>query len=347
MGDRQISISITSGTVVKTLLILGLAWLVYTLSDLVMVMLTAIVIASGLEPASQWFAKRHVPRVAAVLIVYLTFFAVFFGMFYFFLPPVLAETAGFVSAIPQYMDSFQPSFDQTSILGGGDALSLDEIAAQVRALLNNITNDAFSTASAVFGGVFSFVLILVFSFYFAVQERGIEDFLRIVVPRSHESYVLGLWKRAQKKIGLWMQGQLLLGLIVGILTYLGLMVLGVQYALVLAVLAGLFEIIPVFGPTLSAIPAVMIAFVDGGVTLGFLVIALYIIIQQFENHLIYPLVVTKVVGVPPLIVILALIIGAKLAGFLGILLAVPIAAALQEFVKDLESSKVVLDRKEA
>ncbi|OGG70074.1 hypothetical protein A3F27_03355 [Candidatus Kaiserbacteria bacterium RIFCSPHIGHO2_12_FULL_53_13] len=136
-----------------------------------------------------------------------------------------------------------------------------------------------------------------------------------------------------------MQGQLLLAVIMGVLVYLGLTILGVKHALLLAVIAAVFEIIPVFGPTLAAVPAIIISFVDGGATLGFLTVALYVIAQQFENHLIYPLVVTRVVGVPPLLVILALIVGAKLAGFLGILLSVPAAGTIQELVKDIESRR--------
>ncbi len=185
----------------------------------------------------------------------------------------------------------------------------------------------------------SFVLIIVFSIYFAVQETGIDDFLRVVTPVRHEKYVLSLWKRSQDKIGKWMQGQLLLGLIVGILIYLGLTILSIPHALLLAVLAGLFELIPVFGQFLAALPAVALAFSDGGVTGALFVIGLYVVVQQFEAHLIYPLVVKKVVGVPPLLVILALLVGAKLAGFLGILLSVPIAAAIQEFVSDIQKTK--------
>ena len=137
-----------------------------------------------------------------------------------------------------------------------------------------------------------------------------------------------------------MQGQLLLAVIVAVLVFLGLTMLGVENALLLAFLAGIFEIIPLFGPILSAIPAIFIAFLDGGLSLVLLVIGLYIIIQQFENHLLYPLVVKKVVGVPPIISILALVIGAKLAGFLGILLSVPLATALIELLSDLEKRKI-------
>ncbi len=136
-----------------------------------------------------------------------------------------------------------------------------------------------------------------------------------------------------------MQGQLVLAVIVGVLLYLGLSILGVEYALLLAVLAAVFELIPVFGQFLAAIPAIAVAFVGGGPSLALLVIGLYLVVQQFEAHLIYPVVVKKVVGVPPLLVILALLVGYELAGFLGILLSVPIAGAVQEFVTDIDLQK--------
>jgi predicted PurR-regulated permease PerM len=228
------------------------------------------------------------------------------------------------------------------------SISGDSVIRAVQQSLNlGVFGNAFTAVTQIFGGIFSFIIIVVFSFYFAVLETGVEDFLRIIVPRSHQEYVLGLWIRSQKKIGLWMQGQLLLACIMGVLAFLGLTVLGVPHALVLAVIAACFEIIPVFGPTLSAVPAVAIAFGSGGVTLGIAVILLYVIAQQFENHLIYPLVVTRVVGVPPLLVILALLVGAQFAGFLGIILSVPIAATIQEFVRDIEHDRLRADKKSA
>ena len=163
-----------------------------------------------------------------------------------------------------------------------------------------------------------------------------DDFLKVVTPVKNHAHILDLWRRSQRKIGLWMQGQLILGLVVGVLVYLFLAILGVKYALTLALFAAIFELIPVFGPILAAVPAVIVALGTGGTSLAVWVILVYIIIQQFENHLIYPLVVTKVVGVPPLLVILALIVGMKLAGFLGIILSVPAAAIIQEFVVDLQ-----------
>ena len=164
-------------------------------------------------------------------------------------------------------------------------------------------------------------------------------FLQIVVPAKDERYVIDLWKRTQKKIGLWMQGQILLQLIVSFLIYIGLLFLGVPHALLLAVFAFVLEIIPVFGMSLAAIPAVLLAILNGGLPLGLFVIGLYLVVQQFEAHLIYPLVVKKIVGVPPLLVIIALIIGAKLAGLIGIILSVPLSVGVMEYLDDVGKRK--------
>ena len=229
--------------------------------------------------------------------------------------------------------------------GLSQTFSLGEAIKGVQGAIAGFSSNVFQTLSAVFGGVFSFILIIIISFYLAVQERGIENFLQIIVPDKHEKYVVDLWKRSQAKIGKWMQGQLLLGLLIGVLVYLGLTILGVKYAFTLAIFAAVAELIPIFGPIIAAVPAVLLGFLDGP-TLGFMVIGLYVIIQQFENHLIYPLVVRKVVGVPPLLVILALIIGGQLAGFLGILLSAPIAAVIIEFTNDIQREKQKLSSDE-
>ncbi len=174
----------------------------------------------------------------------------------------------------------------------------------------------------------------------AVQEKGIDSLIRIITPIQHEPYVIGLWRRTQYKIGSWVKGQILLSLLIGVLVFLGLTILRIRYAFVLAILAASLELIPIFGPIIAAVPAIMIALADGGLTVGLMVVGLYIIIQQFENHLIYPLVVKKIVGVPPIISIVSLIIGGKLFGFLGFILAVPLAAVIMELAADTEKKKL-------
>jgi len=344
--NGQMNISITTGTIVKAVLVLVAAWLLFTLRDLALVLVTAVVIASAIEPGVNALQRRRIPRALGVLLIYILLFAAFFGIFYFFVPAVLGELAMFLSSLPLYLEAIDrlSAFDEFAQIIGTtppDLSSIDVMesfrnAMQAAGAFGNV----LTAIAAIFGGVLSFVLIIVFSFYFAIIETGVDEFLRVIAPRQYQAYVLDLWKRSRQKIGLWMQGQLLLGLIIGVLVYLILTILGIKHALLLAVIAALFELIPVFGPILAAIPAVLIGFVDGGAIKGVMVIGVYVLLQQFENHLIYPLVVTKVVGVSPLLVILALIIGAELAGFLGILLSVPVAATIQELVKDLRERRI-------
>lgn len=342
--DRQLNISITAGTVTKAIFIFALAWLAFELRWIILDVLTAIVIASAIEPGVKKFMKFRIPRTLAVIIVYALLFTAFFVVFYFFLPLLLKDFATFIAQLPSYLDTFTRSgaFDKYAEFVGISApsqISVNDLAEGIRSSLNlsNSFANAFSAISLIFGGFFSFIIIIVFSFYFAVLETGVDDFLRVIVPKSKQNYVLGLWKRSQHKIGLWMQGQLILAFIMGVFVYLCLALFQVPHPLMLAVVAAVFEIIPVFGPTLAAIPGVLIAVISGGPVFGVFIACIYIILQQFENHLIYPQVVTRVVGVPPLLVILALIVGGEMAGFLGIILAVPLAGTLQELARDIES----------
>jgi predicted PurR-regulated permease PerM len=363
-SPRNINIEINSSTIVKGLFFLLLAWFLFILKDLVLVVLTAVVIASAVEPPTQWLMRRGISRVFSVVAVYVLLAGILAGIVYTFIPLLLRDTSDFLSSVPTYIDKvslWNPLGEdvadtskvvatdfaegiaqsrmaiQTSAESGS---SIQGIVSNINDSLSNVSQGFIQTAGSIFGGILGFILIAVLSFYLAVQEAGVEKFLRIVTPISRERYILDLWKRTQKKIGLWMQGQLVLALLVGVLVFLGLTVLGVQNALLFAVLAALLEIIPLFGPIIAAIPAVASSYSDGGASAGLLVVGLYLIIHQFENHLIYPLVVTKIVGVPPILVILSLLIGWKLAGFLGIVLSVPASVILVELLDDVARRKI-------
>ena len=367
-SNKDVHITIKTGTIVRAVFLVLLFALFYYIRDLVLVVLAAVVIASAMEPFTAWFGKHRVLRLPAVIIMYLSLAGVIVGLFYFFLPPLLNDTSNFLATAPRYLDSisiWDPlqkdsladskevmqslSADLTEsrqvVSGFTKGLSFSQIVENMKTAISSISQGFIESLSFIFGGILSFVLIIVLSFYLAVQEDGVAAFLQFVTPARHEKYVIGLWKRVQHKIGLWMQGQLVLAVVVGLLVYLVLAIFGtvlhVGNPLLLAVLAGVFEIIPLFGPILAAIPAVVASYSDGTVTTSLIVVGIYLIIHQLENNLIYPLVVKKIVGVPPILVILALIIGFKLAGFLGLLLSVPMATMLMEYFNDLQKSKTI------
>ena len=347
MENRPVAISITAGTVLKAVLILIAAWLIFELRDLVLVLLTAIVLASAFEPAVDLLGRWRLPRVLAVLAVYVVLFGTFFGVFYSFVPSLFGDLTTLVTSLPVYLEAFNRwgIFDQYSLVfgaGGVPEISTDALIEGVRNFFGaaGVFGNAFSAIANIFGGVLSFVLIIVFSFYFTVIRTGVDDFLRVVTPRGYQEYVFDLWERSRHKIGLWMQGQLVLAIIIGMLVYLGLLIIGVPNPLLLASLAAAFEIIPLFGPILASIPAITISFASGGLPLALLALGLYVIIHQFENQLIYPLVVKKVIGVSPIVSIIALVAGWELGGLIGIMLSVPIATVIIELFDDFEKNKI-------
>lgn len=339
------TIRIDSSTIVRSILFILLFAGIYFLRDIVLVILTAVVIASAIEPLIQWLERRHIPRVPGVLSIYVGMAAIAAGIFYFLIPPLVDDVSSLIAQAPEYINQLQLGLEGTGGLtdpealnGVTDTFSVSEAVTQFQRIIG-AEGGLLSLVNKIFGGVLSFILIVTFSFYLSVQRDGIANFLRIVTPFQYEDYIIDLWRRSQAKIGKWLQGQLVLMLIVGLLTYLGLAILGIPNALLFGIIAGLFEIIPLFGPVLSAIPAVAVGFIEGGLTLGLMTTGLFIIIQQFENNLIHPLVVTKVVGVPPMLVIIAIVVGGKLAGFLGIILSVPLAAAIMEYTNDISARK--------
>jgi predicted PurR-regulated permease PerM len=341
---EKLQLSITAGSWVKGVIVIAIAMALFYIKDILLVILTAIVIASAIDPAAVWAKKYKIPRIPTILGVYVFLALIFAGLFYFLLLPLLGEANTFISDFPQYSSAILSDsslFGEGSFLGSfSETFSPEDIINNLNSIVSTFSQGAFSSASLIFGGALSFILIVVLSFYLSVQEDGVGKFLKTITPWKQEKYILSLWNRSRHKIGLWMQGQLLLGVIIMVLVYLGLVLIGIEHALLLAVLAGLLEIIPIFGPIIAAIPAVLIGFTQGGTSTGLIVIGLFLIIQQFENQLIYPLVVKKVVGVPPMVSILALLIGGQLAGFLGMLIAVPLATVVIEFLADMEEKKI-------
>lgn len=341
MNDKNMTINIASSTIFKAILLVLLFIFLYIIRDLLVVVLLSVVIASGVEPCAAWFQKKKIPRIPAVIFVYLIIFLFLGALFYLIVPVMFSEFSSFASRITLYLE--KPS--QINILEGflsdlpiSISQILYDLSTKAADYISGFTAGFFHATAKIFGGALSFILIIILSFYLSVQKNGIENFIRIITPIRYENYILDLWLRSRNKIGRWMQGEILLGVIVGVLTFLGLTILGVDYALTFALLAGLFELIPIFGPILSSIPPIMIALAQNPI-LALKIAILYIIIQQFENHLIYPLVVRKVVGIPPIMTILALIIGGKLAGFMGIVLAVPVLTIIVEILNDIELKK--------
>lgn len=342
---ESVQISISSGTIIKILFWITIFAGLFYVSDFVIALLVAVVIASAAEMPVKAMAKIGIPRTVSVIAIFLTLILVVCAVAFIFIPPMADDVARFIKTLPKILDSvriFGKDMGFKDLSLALSDLSRDISKGQILTILKNATfgsSGFFATTSAVLQSAINFLLTFVLAFYLALEDRGVQKFLRLIVPKVREGYVEDLWSRAQKKIGLWMQGQLLLSLFVSLLVYVPSLLLGIPYAALLAVLAFVGELIPMVGLTLAMIPALFLAFTHGGTDLLLLTGAIYFVISQIESHILYPRVMSKMVGVPSVVVIIAIVIGAKIAGIWGVLLSVPVASILMELAADLEKRK--------
>lgn len=331
------TISISSGTVFRIIFIILILIFLYLISDVIVIFLFALIIASAIAPVVNLLQKIKIPRVFGALIVYIVVIGVLGFLISLIVPSVAKDIKDLSSNLPNYIEEMSAKFESIQRASSKYQEIINQFQkflAGIGDLLRQSASNLFSTAINIFGGIFSFLVVLVVSFYLSVQKRGVQHALTAIVPHQHRDYILSLWERSQRKLGRWLQGQLFLGIIVGVLVYIGLYFLDIKFALLLAILAGILEIFPYIGPILAAIPAIILGFLQAPI-LGLWVLILYLVIQQVENYLIVPLVIGRIVKLNPVIVILALLIGGRLGGIPGMILAVPITAVLAEFLRDI------------
>ncbi len=312
----------------------------FYLREILVALLFAVVVASAIEPGVRWLARYRVPRILAVLVIYLVALGVLAGAIYLIVPALAEEFNAFLDSFPRYQRLLLQELRAFRELPFYSLFSenAESVILNPPFDLRAAGGSALNLIFGLFGGIVSGIILIVVSFYLASQERGVEYFLRLVTPLAHEEYVIDLWSRSQAKIGQWLRGQLLLGLIIGLVVYAALLLLGIRYALILALLAAVFELIPIIGPILAAAPAVFFGFLISPLQ-GLIVALVYTLIQQAESHLLVPLLMRRTVGLNPLVVIISLLAGAKLGGILGMFLAVPIAAIVVELVTDHDRKK--------
>ncbi len=329
-------IEISTTTIFRTILILLALVFLYMVRDIVLLLFIAVIIAAALDPAVNFLQKKKIPRAAGALLIYLILFSIVAFVISFLIPPLGTQIRDFSSHSSQYLKSTGGEF---SLAGG--FFSSDNISVAVGKIINefgngltDITQNIFSKTVGILSGLISVIVVFSMAFYMVMNEDGIKKFVVSITPQIKKDYAANLTDRIKDKIGKWMAGQLVLMVIIFALDYIGLSLIGIPYALVLAILAGILEIVPYVGPIVAAVPGVVLGFLVSPVT-GLLALIVYAIAQQFETHVVVPQVMKKAVGLNPVVTIVAILIGFKLAGVLGAIISVPAATAISLFISDL------------
>ena len=323
---RNRNIIVNTQSILLLLLILGILWVAWLIKTVIISIFISLILALALEPFVVWLNKKRIPNGLSVLIVMLIFVAVLAGLGSFALVPFAQQSRFLINNLPQYLES--------AVTIPGFQGYVDELSKAFSGNISGTASNIVNTTIGVFSGALSTMVVLVFTTYILIDFNGIRDMFVNIFLTDEKDKIKSLLVRIENKLGAWLRGQLVLMLIIGVATYLGLILLGVDYALALAVIAGLLEIVPILGPIISAVPALIMGFVISPVT-GFAVIGLYLLIQQLESNLIVPKVMQKAVGFNPLVTIIALMVGGQLMGIVGAILAVPIVIVAVEVVKFL------------
>lgn len=338
------AINISTMTILKIVLILLFLWFLYLVIDVLGIVFVSFIIASAITPWVDALETRKIPRIASVIGIYVLLFGTISLAVALVVPAVIDELAQLAKRLPDLFQSVSDWLAPVTGLPNRDQ-AVDSLQQNFEALnqsLVQVTSGIFNTLSSVFGGVASFITVLVIVFYMTVEQHGSKKFVQSFAPAKYRPYLIQLVAKIQTRLGSWLRGQLLLSLIVAVVTYVGLTLLGVKYALILALLAGAFEVIPFIGPVLAAIPAVFFAATDKPL-LALFVAIFYLVVQQVENNVLVPKVMQQTVGLNPIVILIAVLIGARIGGIVGVVMAVPVAAILAVIFRDIFEERRVRD----
>jgi predicted PurR-regulated permease PerM len=340
MDTNQNTVNISTVTILKLVLTGLVLVFLWSIRDILLLLVISIIISSAIDPLADWFSKKKIPRAFSVLIVYVAVLGIFVSVSMLLAPAIGQQfkdlsQSNFIEQFQSRLGVFQDSLNESGI-----GRSIQE---NIKSWAGSASSALFNTTKGVVTGLVSIITILVISFYLTVEENGMKNLIKHLTPFKHRAYVAGLTNKIQRKMGHWVLGQFILSAVIFGLTYIGLTVLNIEYALVLALIAGILEFIPYIGPFLALIPALLFAFIQSP-GLAVAVVILYVVIQQLENHIIVPVVMSKSVGLNPVMVILGILVGGTLGGIVGAIIAIPLLSAISIFVSDmLEIGDVVAD----
>jgi predicted PurR-regulated permease PerM len=300
------------------------------------ILFLAIIISAALDAPVSFLERKRIPRILSSIFIFIVCFVVLALILYTIIPFSFFELQTLLNKL---------SNEKLPVIGSLD-LNYSYLIQKISNSLGSITDSLISGEASllviitrIFGSAVAFLSLAVLSLYLTIGKKEVELFLRTILPTHYEDYAISLYFRLKKKLGRWLQGQLILMVIIGFSVWLGLYLAGVPYSLILGILAGFLEIVPVAGPIIvSIIGFIIIA--SQSLELGFYSLILFFILQQIENHFLVPLIVGQRVGLNPVVVVISILVGFELAGIIGVILGVPAAVIFQEVISDWEKKKL-------
>ena len=333
--NQEKVLDISWGTILKISVTILSFYVLYQIRDVLVWFIFALIISLLFNPTINFLRKLRIPRVLAVIFVYVGVFGFLTLLIYLIIPVFVSEIQQFSKILPQYFEKISPP------LKGMGIQAFENIESFVNILggaLDRIAANIFNVLFVIFGGIFKTIFILAIAIFLSLEEKTIEKSLNLLFPKKYEDYALSLWRRCQKKVSGWFLIRILTCLFVGAATFAVLLLFNIRYPASLGLLAGALNFIPYLGPIITAVLLFIIISLEN-VYKAVFVLIVFTLIQQIENSILTPILSKKVIGLSPVLVLMSMAIGGVLWGFLGAILAVPLAGILFEFLKDFLKKK--------
>ncbi len=304
----------------------GAVELLGSLESVLVLIGVAFFLALGLEPAASWFVNRKLPRWAATTLVFVIFLAMMGAFVAAAIPPLVQQAEQLIHQAPQYLQQAQ---DHSSAIGKlNDRFHLQQrITDTVKGSGGSVVSDVVDAGSAVFGAIADSLVVIVLTVYFLVDMPRIRTNLYRMVPNSRRPRAILIGDEVFAKVGAYVLGNVLISVIAGGATFIWLMAFNVPYPLLLGIFVAIFDLVPVVGSTIAGVGVAAVA-LTVSLPVCIATVAFFVFFRLFEDYLLVPRIIGRVVQVPALVTVVAVLIGGAVLGIVGALVAIPIAAAL-------------------
>lgn len=335
MNEKHTILDISWATIFKISFAFVAVYTIYLIRDILIWFVFALILSILFNPLVDFLQKKRMPRFIAVIVVYFGFFALLAWLIYASAVLFIQEIQQFSQFFPQYFVKISTVFQDFNL----PALeSVDSFIGTIMGALQSITNNVFSTLFAIFGGIFTALFVITMAIFLSLEEKAVDKALVLFFPKKYETFLLNLWLKCQKKVSGWFITRIIGCLFVGVISYITFIIFSVDYPVALGFAAGILNFIPLVGPVISGAMIFAIASLDS-LFRGTFVLVAFILIQQIENNVVTPVLSRKFIGLSPVLVLIALVIGGKLWGTLGAILSIPVFGIFFEFLRDFLKKK--------
>lgn len=327
LQQPAIPVRISAATFLRVVVILLGLLLLWTLRDIVIILILSMILAAAIIPWVNWLARRRIPRSLSVLLAYGVILAVVIGVVILLIPAIARESTSISNRFPAYYQKV------TDFLSTQSTLKSQTISF-AKTNVSFLSRSAFEGLKGFGRSVATFLLVLVITFYFAVDEKNLRHFWIRLVPSGYRDRFVRIATNAVDRIGHWFRGQLLVSATIAAVTYGALRIIGVPDALLLSIIAGVAAFVPFVGAAIGILPALFVA-LTLSLTKALIVLIVMVALYQLVMNVLMPKMIARSVGLNPIVIVLVMLLGSKLAGATGLILAIPVASVIDTVVRDL------------